>query len=56
MCDHLQVAVHPFAERDALGDLEHRVLQVLDPPLNLDGRPRTPLRKTLSQLRSGRLA
>jgi hypothetical protein len=54
MCDHLQVAVHPFVERDALGDLEHLVLNTLDPPLNLDGRPPTPLRTTLTRLRSGR--
>jgi hypothetical protein len=55
MSDHLDVAVHPFFERDALGDLEDRVLRALDPPLNLDGRPLTPLRTTLSRLRSRRL-
>jgi hypothetical protein len=30
---HLEVAVHPFEDRDALKDLEHRVLLELDPPL-----------------------
>jgi hypothetical protein len=30
MCEHLEVAVHPFADRDILGDLEHRVLAILD--------------------------
>jgi hypothetical protein len=51
MLAHLEVAVHPFAEADALGDLEHRVLGVLDPPLNLDGMPPTPLRAALARLR-----
>ena len=41
----------PFAEADALGDLEHRVLAVLDPPLNLDGMATTPLRAALARLR-----
>lgn len=50
---HLTVAVHPFDERDALGHLEHRVLAELDPPLNLDGRPVSDLRITLTRLRSG---
>jgi hypothetical protein len=48
---HLHVAIHPFEERDALMDLEHRGLDVLDPPLNLEGRPPTDLRAALSQLR-----
>jgi hypothetical protein len=51
MREHLEVAVHPFAEADALGDLEHRVLAVLDPPLNLDGMPPTTLRAGLARLR-----
>jgi GIY-YIG catalytic domain-containing protein len=33
--EHLAVAVYPFEERDALADLEHRVLVELNPPLNL---------------------
>ena len=48
---HLRVAVHPYPDRDALGDLEHRVLAALDPPLNLDGMPRTVVRERLSALR-----
>jgi hypothetical protein len=52
MRSHLDVAVHAFAGADALADLEHRVLAVLDPPLNLDGMPRTPLRDNLSLLRA----
>ena len=48
---HLLVAVHPFSDRDALGDLEDRVLAKLDPPLNLDGMRATPLREALSRKR-----
>ena len=51
MSRHLDVAVHPFADRDALGHLEAQVLAVLDPPLNLDGRSPTELRSRLSHLR-----
>jgi hypothetical protein len=47
----LRVAIHPFAAPDALSDLESRVLAILDPPLNLDGMPPTPLRARLSELR-----
>jgi hypothetical protein len=49
---HLRVAAHPFPAPDALADLEHRVLSVLDPPLNIDGMPSTPIRTALSSLRS----
>jgi hypothetical protein len=52
MCAHLEVAVHPFADADALADLEHHVLAALDPPLNLDGMPRKPLRENLSRFRA----
>jgi hypothetical protein len=55
MCEHLQVAVLAFPERDPLADLEHRVLTNLDPPLNLDGMPLTPLRRSLSLMRAGRV-
>jgi len=51
MRQHLHVAVHPFPERDALGDLEDEVLARLDPPLNLDGMPATPIRARLTVLR-----
>jgi hypothetical protein len=53
MREHLAVAVHPFEERDALADLEHRVLAELDPPLNLDGRPASDIRTALRRLRTG---
>jgi polyhydroxyalkanoate synthesis regulator phasin len=48
---HLEVAVHPFPNRDALGDLEKRVLAVLDPQLNLDEMPPSRLRERVSELR-----
>jgi hypothetical protein len=48
---HLHVAVHPFSDRDALLDLEKHVLDKLDPPLNLDGRPTTAIRVRLTSLR-----
>lgn len=45
---HLDIAVHPFPERDPLGDLERHVLTRLNPPLNLDGMASTPLRSLLA--------
>ena len=51
MRTHLHVAVHPFSDRDALLDLEKDVLEELDPPLNLDGRPATTVRVRLTYLR-----
>lgn len=52
MLQHLAVSVHPVADGDALAALEEAVLQQLNPPLNLDGMPRTPLRERLSILRT----
>jgi hypothetical protein len=51
MRTHLGVAIHPFSNRDALADLEEHVLDELDPPLNLDGRPATAIRVRLTDLR-----
>jgi hypothetical protein len=51
--EHLELAVHPFPEADALEHLEHGVLRRIDPPLNLRGMDRTPLRESLSTLRRG---
>lgn len=48
---HLEVAVHRFPNRDPLANLEHKVLAVLDPPLNLEGRPKTPVRLRLTAMR-----
>jgi hypothetical protein len=50
--EHLSVAVYPFLA-DPLCDLERRVLGLLDPPLNLDGMPATPVRVRLAELRRG---
>lgn len=50
--DHLEVAVHSFPDADALASLEDRVLEKLDPPLNLEGMSATPVRQRLSSLRS----
>jgi hypothetical protein len=50
--DHLSVVAWPFHDRDALAELEHQVLTTLDPPLNLDGMPPSPVRARLSALRS----
>ncbi len=51
MHKHLRVLplVHPDA--DSLGDLEDKVLEIVDPPLNLQGRPSNELRSRLKQLR-----
>lgn len=44
--------VVPYAHRGTLGAAEEAVLAVLDPPLNLSGRPPTTLRRRLTQLRA----
>ena len=49
---HLAVAIMPFSERDELGDLEHHLLNELDPPLNLDGMAQTLARSALSRKRA----
>jgi hypothetical protein len=53
---HLSVAVHPYSTRDALESLEHRVLDWLDPPLNLRGMAPIPLRVRLHACRKALLA
>lgn len=50
--EHLDVAVHPFPQPDALTDLERQVLATLNPPLNLDQMMPGHLRATLSTLRA----
>jgi hypothetical protein len=40
-----------YDDRDTLGRLEELVLAEIDPPLNLQGMPRTALRTRLSRLR-----
>jgi hypothetical protein len=48
---HLEVAVHPFVERDVLSDLEDKVLAKLDPPLNIEGMRASPIRTRVARLR-----
>jgi hypothetical protein len=48
---HLRVVAVPHEDGDALGAMETVVLTALDPPLNLQGMPSTPLRRSLKQLR-----
>ena len=48
---HLSLVLYPYDDRDSLIEFEEKVLEILDPPLNLQGMRRTPLRKTLSELR-----
>jgi hypothetical protein len=49
---HLSVAVAPLEDRLTIRQLESAVLARLDPPLNLEGMPPTPIRAELSRLRS----
>lgn len=43
--EHLRVTIVPWDDRDSLERLEEAVIETLDPPLNLDGRPATALRQ-----------
>ena len=45
--DHLRIAIVPSEDRDSLESVEQAVLDTLDPPFNLDGRPPTDLRRSL---------
>jgi hypothetical protein len=53
---HLSVAVYAYPNRDALESLEHRVLERLDPPLNLRGMGSTLVRARLQTCRKALLA
>ena len=48
---HLRVAIVPWEDRDSLERVEQAVLDAIDPPLNLDGRSPTVLRRRLTDLR-----
>lgn len=50
--DHMRVVATPYDDRDTLGRIEKEVLEVLDPPLNLQGMRQTELRRRLRDLRS----
>ena len=45
-------AVHPVTDRDSLADLEQRVLDALDPPLNLDEMGESEVRLALKARRA----
>jgi hypothetical protein len=49
---HLRVITVPHEDADTLGALESEVLTAMNPPLNLQGMPSTPLRRSLTALRS----
>ena len=48
---HLRIVTAPYKDRDQLAEVEHAVLEQIDPPLNLMGMPSTPIRVMLSALR-----
>ena len=48
---HLRIAIVPWEDRDSLEGIEQVVLDMLDPPFNLDGRPEIVLRQRLTDLR-----
>lgn len=48
---HLRVNAVPVPDADHLGETEPTVLDTLDPPLNLRGRPPTAIRARLPDLR-----
>jgi hypothetical protein len=49
--EHLRVRVVPLGDRDSLKRTEQAVLEELDPPFNIEGRPETPVRRQLSNRR-----
>ena len=51
---HLRVITVPVPDASQLGRAEAAVLDTLDPPLNLRGRPPSPLRTRLAELRRQR--
>ncbi|MFD1535318.1 DUF6884 domain-containing protein [Pseudonocardia aurantiaca] len=51
MLRHLMVRTADHTDPDVLGRLEAEVLKALDPPLNSQGMPRTPVRSRITELR-----
>ena len=49
--DHLRITIVQWQNRDSLQSVEKTVLDILDPPFNLHGRPPTDLRRHLAELR-----
>lgn len=52
MEEHLRIVLVPFPDPDSLGQMEHDVLRLLDPPLNLSKVDGTELRARISVLRA----
>ncbi len=52
MSEHLRVITVPHDDADTLGKMEKSVLELLDPPLNLQGMGLTPVRRELKKLRA----
>ena len=50
---HLSVAIVPIEDRLTLASVEDRVLEIIDPPLNLMGMGPSPVRTRLRALRKG---
>ena len=48
---HLRVVAIPYEDADTLGRVEEDVLEKLDPPLNIKGRPTSDIRQRLKVLR-----
>ena len=48
---HLRIVTAPYNDRDQLAEVEHALLERIDPPLSLMGMPLTPVRAMLSALR-----
>lgn len=53
MLDHLAIICVPYADRDALLDIEAEVIRRLNPPLNRSGAAVDPRRVALRELRGG---
>jgi hypothetical protein len=49
---HLSVAIAAYDDRDSLSDIESAVIAMIDPPLNLEHCPPSPVRQRLAELRS----
>jgi hypothetical protein len=51
MRSHLRLVIAPHPDRATLSEVEHAVLQRIDPPLNLMGMAPTGVRRNLRALR-----
>lgn len=51
MRQHLSLVAVPYDDRETLHEIEGEVLRLLNPPLNLEGMSRTPVRDRLTALR-----